>query len=208
MTPKTSEKILKSSLTTEQIEQLFSVIKLSIEQGLQGQRLQFDSNEYAQNASVYPSVFSKPAATFVTLHHNSALRGCIGSLQAYRSLIEDIAGNAFSAAFQDPRFAPLAAHELSGLEVEHSILSTPEIIECGQTKQGLLERLVPDEDGLIISEGIRRATFLPSVWSQLPDKSRFVEQLMLKAGISKWSDSIICERYSVSARQKKWRDIA
>jgi AMMECR1 domain-containing protein len=50
----------------------------------------------------------------VTLHHNEALRGCIGSLQAYRSLIEDISGNAFSAAFQDPRFAPLEEHELAG----------------------------------------------------------------------------------------------
>lgn len=85
------------------------------------------------------------------------------------------------AAFQDPRFAPLREHELTGLEVEHSILSTPQVIEHCQTQQDLLDSLVPFEDGLIISDGLRRATFLPSVWSQLPDESRFVEHLMLKA---------------------------
>lgn len=191
------------TLTTQQIDQLFSVIKLSIEKGLEGESLQLDLSSFAAQSVE----FSQPAATFVTLHHNEALRGCIGSLQAYRSLIEDIAGNAFSAAFQDPRFAPLGEHELAGLEVEHSILSTPQVIEECQTKQQLLDNLVPFEDGLIISDGLRRATFLPSVWSQLPDESRFVEHLMQKAGIGSWSESILCERYSVSAFQKKWHEI-
>lgn len=191
------------TLTTQQIDQLFSVIKLSIEKGLEGESLQLDLSSFAAQSVE----FSQPAATFVTLHHNETLRGCIGSLQAYRSLIEDIAGNAFSAAFQDPRFAPLGEHELAGLEVEHSILSTPQVIEECQTKQQLLDNLVPFEDGLIISDGLRRATFLPSVWSQLPDESRFVEHLMQKAGIGSWSESILCERYSVSAFQKKWHEI-
>lgn len=191
------------TLTTQQIDQLFSVIKLSIEKGLQGERLQLTPSYFA-DCSVE---FSQPAATFVTLHHNEALRGCIGSLQAYRSLIEDIASNAFSAAFQDPRFGPLREYELAGLEVEHSILSAPQVIEGCQTKQDLLDNLVPFEDGLIISDGLRRATFLPSVWSQLPDKSGFVEHLMLKAGITSWSESLLCERYSVSASQKKWHEI-
>jgi AMMECR1 domain-containing protein len=55
------------------------------------------------------------------------------------------------------------------------------VIEECQTKQQLLGKLVPFEDGLIISDGLRRATFLPSVWAQLPDKSHFVEHLMQKA---------------------------
>lgn len=191
------------TLTTQQIDQLFSVIKQSIERGLQGERLQLDLSFFAAQSVE----FSQSAATFVTLHHNEALRGCIGSLQPYRSLIEDIAGNAFSAAFQDPRFGPLEEQELVGLEVEHSILSIPQVIEECPTKQHLLDSLVPFEDGLIISDGLRQATFLPSVWSQLPDESRFVEHLMLKAGIESWSESILCERYSVSASQKKWREI-
>ncbi len=191
------------TLTTQQIDQLFSVIKQSIEKGLQGKSFKLDPSYYAAHSVD----FSRPAATFVTLHHSEALRGCIGTLQAYRSLIEDVAGNAFSAAFQDPRFAPLEEQELAGLEVEHSILSTPQVIEDCQTKQHLLDNLIPFEDGLIISDGVHRATFLPSVWSQLPDESRFVEHLMLKAGISSWSESILCERYSVSAHQKKWHEI-
>lgn len=195
------------TLTTQQIDQLFSIIKLSIEKGLQGECLLLTPSYFAVNASAFPEEFSQSAATFVTLHHNESLRGCIGTLQAYRSLVEDISGNAFSAAFQDPRFAPLTEHELAGLEVEHSILSAPQVIEGCQTKQDLLDNLVPFEDGLIISDGLRRATFLPSVWSQLPDKSAFIEHLMLKAGITSWSESLLCERYSVSAHQKKWHEI-
>ena len=152
-----------TALTIEQIDQLFSIIKQSIETGLQGQRLQLDSSYFANHGTEFSSVLIQPAATFVTLHHNESLRGCIGSLQAYRSLVEDIAGNAYSAAFQDPRFSPLKEAELAGLEVEHSVLSAPQEIEDCQTKQELLESLVPFEDGLIISDGLRRATFLPSV---------------------------------------------
>ena len=196
-----------TELTKQHIDQLFSIIKQSIEKGLQGERLQLDSSCFAANKSVFTAEFSRPAATFVTLHHNAALRGCIGSLQAYRSLVEDIAGNAFSAAFQDPRFSPLSKFELNGLEVEHSILSTPTLIEGCQTRQDLLDELVPFKDGLIISDGARRATFLPSVWSQLPDEKHFVEHLMNKAGITTWSESIVCERYSVSAHQKDWHEI-
>ena len=46
-------------------------------------------------------------ATFVTLTQRGQLRGCIGSLQAWRPLLQDVQDNARNAAFRDPRFSPL-----------------------------------------------------------------------------------------------------
>ena len=45
-------------------------------------------------------------ASFITLHLQQKLRGCIGSLRAHRSLLDDIKANAQAAAFRDPRFKP------------------------------------------------------------------------------------------------------
>ncbi len=57
-------------------------------------------------------------ATFVTLTQQGRLRGCIGSLQAHRALLEDVRQNAVAAAFRDPRFEPLIAEELAVTQVE------------------------------------------------------------------------------------------
>src|SRR5688572_12583098 len=63
--------------------------------------------------SKFPTNLTDPGACFVTLHLDSHLRGCIGSLQAYQPLIIDVAHNAFNAAFHDPRFLPLTEAEFA-----------------------------------------------------------------------------------------------
>jgi AmmeMemoRadiSam system protein A len=135
-------------------------------------------------------------ACFVTLHRNHRLRGCIGSLEPRRPLMDDLVSNAEAAAFSDPRFSPLRTEELDGLELHVSLIGPSEPIEC-ETEQQLLEQLEPGVDGLILSEGYRRATFLPSVWEQLPEPGEFVEHLKVKAGLPRdyWSQSILAERY-------------
>jgi len=67
-----------------------------------------------------------PAPAFVTLTQQGALRGCIGSLTAYRPLREDVADNAVNAALRDPRSPPLSARELAETRIEVSVLSEPE----------------------------------------------------------------------------------
>ena len=52
------------------------------------------------------SWLQQKAASFVTLTQHGQLRGCIGTLQAYRPLLEDVSSNARAAAFKDPRFPP------------------------------------------------------------------------------------------------------
>jgi hypothetical protein len=142
-------------------------------------------------------------ATFVTLRRNGTLRGCIGTLDAERTLREDVAHNARRAAFRDPRFEPLQPDELEELVVEVSLLSVPEPIDYA-SEADLIERLDPARDGVVLEYRGRRATFLPQVWEQLPDPRDFLRQLKLKAGLPAefWSEELRIARYAVD----KWSE--
>lgn len=123
-------------------------------------------------------------ACFVTLQTaDTALRGCIGSLQALRPLWRDAALNAGAAAAKDPRFAPVTQAELASLQVEISVLGKPQELEYSNYHE-LCQRLVPHEDGVVLSLRGRRATFLPQVWQRLPNPEVFLNQLCRKAGLS------------------------
>lgn len=139
-----------------------------------------------------------PAATFVTLSINGKLRGCIGSLQAHRSLFEDLKSNAVNSAFHDSRFPPLRASEFELLSVHISVLSSPTALKT-MSENELLKGLRPNIDGLILEEGAYKATFLPQVWEQLPNPRLFLEHLKQKAGLPKdyWSDQIRFYTYQV-----------
>jgi len=142
-------------------------------------------------------------ASFVTLRQGRTLRGCIGSLAAYRALLDDVRANACNAAFSDPRFAPLAEPELTTTRIEVSLLSAPERLQF-RDEEDALQRLRPHIDGVIFSMQQRRSTFLPQVWEDLPDPRRFMSQLKQKAGLPPdfWSPEVILERYQV----KKWKE--
>lgn len=147
------------------------------------------------------NTFDKPLravrATFVTLRINNQLRGCIGTLEAHRPLIEDVAHNAFAAAFGDPRFSPVLYHESLNLDYHISILSPPEPMVFSD-EADLLAQIRPNVDGLILSDAGRRGTFLPSVWEQLPDTQTFWLHLKRKAGLpdDHWSPTVQVSRYT------------
>lgn len=140
--------------------------------------------------------FEAERATFVTLKKQGQLRGCIGSLQAHRPLYQDIAANAFAAAFRDPRFPPLQADEFKAIHIELSLLTAPEPLPVA-SEADLLAKLVPGRDGLILQDGGKRATFLPAVWETLPDPRDFLTHLKAKAGMAPdhWSDSMQVQIY-------------
>ncbi len=121
-------------------------------------------------------------ASFVTLKKSGALRGCIGSLDALRALKADVAENAVSAAFRDPRFPALAPAEWPHCSVEVSLLSRPKPVRFAD-EADLLEQLLAGEDGLILEAYGRRATFLPQVWESIPDARLFLNELIRKAGL-------------------------
>lgn len=142
-----------------------------------------ETSEYLEIApSEAPKEFIEIGACFVTLTKNGELRGCIGSLEAHRPLVFDLIDNAVSSAVNDPRFYPLVLEELDQTEIEVSVLSKPIKVEISSKKE-LLGKLVPGETGLIIKKGWNRATFLPSVWEDLPEKEEFLSHLCLKAGL-------------------------
>ncbi len=143
---------------------------------------------------------ARRGATFVTLERHRELRGCVGSLEARRSLREDVRENAVMAAFKDRRFAPLTAVELEGLEIKVSVLSQPEPITV-RSEVELLKALRPGIDGLVLEHGARRATFLPQVWQHLPEPRDFLGRLREKAGLPQefWADDMRFHRYSVQS---------
>ena len=130
-----------------------------------------------------PAVFNEIGASFVTLEKNCNLRGCIGSIVAYRGLIDDLVSNAYMSAYKDPRFQPLKESEIGEIEIKISLLSEPVEIDFTD-EEDLLEKIVQNKDGIIISDLGKRAVYLPSVWEQLPDKRIFLYSLKQKAGLS------------------------
>jgi len=141
-----------------------------------------------------------PGAVFVTLTQSGQLRGCIGSLVAHRTLRDDVVANAQAAAFGDPRFSPLRAGEFEGTDIEVSVLSEPEPMPF-TSRDDALAQLRPGIDGVILSAGFHRATFLPQVWEELPDKEQFIGHLFRKAGLPSnyWGDDVRISRYTVTA---------
>lgn len=141
-----------------------------------------------------------PGATFVTLKIDGELRGCIGTLEAYRPLGEDIRGNALAAAFRDPRFPRLEAAELARVRLHVSLLSALEPLACSG-EADLLGRLRPGVDGLVLEHEDHRGTFLPAVWRQLPGPRQFLRQLKRKAGLPPefWAPGVRVSRYTVDS---------
>jgi len=146
----------------------------------------------------------EPAACFVTLTRWGELRGCVGSVRAYRPLFDDVWLNARAAAFHDTRFPPVERDELAEIAIEVSLLSQPEPMPSFAREADAVAALRPEVDGVILESGMHRATFLPQVWEQLPDPVDFLAHLKRKAGLPPgfWSPDVQLQRYSVT----KWEE--
>jgi hypothetical protein len=131
-----------------------------------------------------PASVQEKCGCFVTLTIRGDLRGCIGTIEGYRPLYQGIIDNARNAALSDPRFPPVTPDELAVITVEVSIL-TPPVPFTYPNPDALLKAITPGVDGIILSKGMRQATFLPQVWEQLPDKQSFLEHLAMKAGLAR-----------------------
>ncbi|HIJ62447.1 MAG TPA: AmmeMemoRadiSam system protein B [Rhodospirillaceae bacterium] len=156
----------------------------------------------APRPETLPAPLQAPAAAFVTLSLHGRLRGCIGSLSAWRPLAEEVADNAVKAALNDPRFAPVSEAELDGLEISVSVLTPAEPI-AWRDEADLLGKLQPRRDGLIIDDGQHRAVFLPAVWEQLPDPHDFLAHLKQKAGLTQAPLPAGCQAFSFRAVELK-----
>lgn len=181
-----------TALSDTQRQRLLEIARESIRHGLaHGKPLSVRDEDAA---------LLQPGASFVTLNLHDELRGCIGSLEAHQPLVKDVAQNAFSAAFRDPRFPPLTDREFAALDLHISILSPSEPLHFS-SESDLLRQLRPGIDGLVLSDGYRRGTFLPQVWEQLPEPAEFLAHLKRKAGlpVNYWSPTLQVERYTVDS---------
>jgi hypothetical protein len=139
------------------------------------------------------------AATFVTLRDSLGdLRGCIGTIDPHRALGEDVAHNAFAAAYRDPRFPPLREWERATTAVEVSVL-TPRVPFAAASEAEAIDRLEPGVDGLVFEYQGHRATFLPQVWENIADPLDFLCELRRKAGLPArfWHTDVKLSRYGV-----------
>ena len=154
----------------------------------------------AVDPAKYSPALRAVRATFVTLQIGGKLRGCIGSVEARRPLVVDVAAAAVSAAVRDPRFPPVTIAEIPLLEVHISILSPPEPMSFAD-EEDLLRQIQPGVDGLILEDGRNRGTFLPSVWETVPEPRKFLQHLKMKAGLrpDHWSPTVRVSRYRVEA---------
>ena len=141
---------------------------------------------------------AEQGACFVTLTKHGQLRGCIGSLEAHRSLVTDLLENSVSAATRDPRFPAVTAAELAELHIGISLLTPAKPLPYTDADD-LLRRLQPHVHGVILAKGRHRSTFLPQVWEQLPDPRTFLEHLCQKAGLhgNCWQDKPDISVYTV-----------
>jgi AmmeMemoRadiSam system protein A len=145
----------------------------------------------------------EPGASFVTLTRQGELRGCIGTLEAHRSLGIDVRENAVAAAFRDPRFMPLSHAEFDEIRVEVSLLSPAQALAVADEATALAA-LRPNVDGVVFEYRHFRSTFLPQVWEQLPEPAEFMAHLKRKAGLPMdfWAEDVRLSRYTVS----KWKE--
>ncbi len=126
-------------------------------------------------------VLREHGACFVTLTYQGYLRGCVGALEPYQSLVEDVREHAVAAAFHDYRFPPVQANELQDIKIEISYLTRPDKLRY-ETSDELSRILRPNIDGVVLRDGMNRATFLPQVWEKIPDPEEFLDHLCVKMG--------------------------
>ncbi|MCL2880867.1 MAG: AmmeMemoRadiSam system protein A, partial [Treponema sp.] len=123
------------------------------------------------------SALRQPCGAFVTLHKGGNLRGCIGRMTANFPLEETVRIMAKEAAFGDPRFPPLAAHELAECHIEISALSPMErCAEPRDVKVGV--------HGLYLIRNGRSGVLLPQVpLEQGWDLDQYLDYICVKAGL-------------------------
>jgi AmmeMemoRadiSam system protein A len=166
---------MADQLTDGEKQTLLRLAREAMEHGVWGKKL-----PPLDNNSTTPHL-REHGASFVTLTVHGTLRGCIGALEAWQPLVDDVREHAIAAALEDPRFRPVDKTELDRIKIEVSRLTAPHPLEYSSSAD-LLTKLRPHVDGVILKNDYRRATFLPQVWEQIPDPEDFLDRLCAKMG--------------------------
>ena len=129
------------------------------------------------------------AGTFVSVHKQGRLRGCIGTIApTQENLAREIIRNAVSAAAHDPRFSPIRPEELDLLDISVDVLGEPEDIASPAA-------LDVKRYGVIVSKGSRRGLLLPDL-EGVDTVEEQVEIARQKAGIGP-GERVSLQRFEV-----------
>ena len=171
------KKMPNQSLSQEEKNYLLKLARNAISLAVKGQ------SQPKIDLAVLSESLKTNGAAFVTLTKNKQLRGCIGALEAYQPLVIDVREHAVAAALEDYRFPPVTSAEMDSILIEISRLTQPQPLEYTDSGS-LIQLLRPGIDGVILIDGMRRATFLPQVWEQLPNPEDFLGHLCHKMGVN------------------------
>lgn len=201
MMPAGRAPIGQTPLTDDELRQVVHVAERSVETAV------LRGACHHPDVADHPAALGEPRAAFVTLRRHGQLRGCIGTLAATAPLVVTVADQARAAALDDPRFQPVQPHELDDLEVSVSVLTRPVPLPMADFDQ-LVSALRPGVDGIVVEVGPNRATFLPSVWEELPDRLQFLDALWRKAGLPPraWPRHIRISRYTAQHAPAEGRE--
>jgi|SRR5918995_388733 AmmeMemoRadiSam system protein A len=168
---------MQEKLTHEEQRILLRLAREAMERGVRGEDLP------PLDLSSLPLPLREEGSSFVTITLHGQLRGCIGALEAYQPLAEDVRAHAVAAALKDPRFPSVGEEELSWIQIEISRLTRPIPLEY-KNANDLLSKLRPHLDGVILrDDSYHRATFLPQVWEKIPEPAEFLNNLCYKMGL-------------------------
>jgi AmmeMemoRadiSam system protein A len=142
--------------------------------------------------------FAEHRGAFTSLYLRGELRGCVGYVLPSSPLYRAVAETARAAAFEDNRFPPVNKEEASHLEIELSILSSPQPLRAEEIEVG--------RHGLLIAWHGRRGLLLPQVpiehgW----DRTTFLEQTCRKAGLppDTWQKGATIEAFTAEVFGEK-----
>jgi AmmeMemoRadiSam system protein A len=168
---------MQEKLTLEEQTILLRLAREAMDRGVRGEELP------PLELDFLPTCLREDGSSFITLTLRGQLRGCIGALEAYQPLAQDVREHAVAAALKDPRFPPVKEDELSGIQIEVSRLTCLVPLEYRDSND-LLSKLRPHMDGVVLCNGsYHRATFLPQVWEKIPECGEFLSNLCYKMGL-------------------------
>ena len=168
---------MEDKLTIEEQQTLLRLAREAMVRGVMGEKL-----SPLDETSLSPHL-RENGSSFITLTVRGELRGCIGALEPYQSLAEDVREHAIAAALKDPRFPAVRKDELNGIRIEVSRLTRPILLEY-EDANDLLSKLRPLVDGVILRDEYRRVTFLPQVWEKISNPAEFLNNLCYKMGVN------------------------
>lgn len=160
---------------------------------------QYLTNETVPEYDVTQPGLKGAWGAFVTLQENGELRGCIGHMWSNDELYRLVQQMAIAAATGDPRFEPVQAEELSGIDIEISVLSPMQLVKD-------VSKIEVGHDGLYIIAGPYAGVLLPQVATEWGwDRDEFLSEVCLKAGLptDAWKKGAMLYRFGAQVFGEK-----